>query len=107
MRPEKKTPIVTHILKQSDSDIRKPMELIFDMSLLSDPNEHKTIQEALNGPDRRDWLDSAKNEAENFLHQKSWEFVDPDEGKRRLSRDANGFSNQNLNKMDQVGSSLE
>ena len=50
-------------MKRPEQDI----ELVFDTTLLSDPNEPKTINEALKGPEGREWKDSAKSEFENFI----------------------------------------
>ena len=54
---------VIHILKRPAQDI----ELVFDTTLLSNPNEPKTINKALKGPEGREWKDSAKSEFENFI----------------------------------------
>ena len=58
------------------------VEVVYDVTLLSDPNEPKTIQEALQGPEAEQWKESAKEELDNFIKRKSWRFVSREEAKR-------------------------
>ena len=46
------------------------------MSVISDPNEPKTIGQALKSLEKNKWKESAIQELKNFYGRKSWEIVD-------------------------------
>ena len=76
-KAKEKTQQVLHILKRPD----KHVDLVYNTTLISDPNEPKTIQVLLKGPDSRKQEESAKSEFKNFISRGSWEFVDRKEAK--------------------------
>jgi len=63
--------------------MRPNIEVVYDVALLSNPNEPKTIQEALSGPEAEQWRASAKEEFENFMKRGSWKFVKREEAAKK------------------------
>ena len=59
------------------------VEMVYDVALLSDPNEPKTIQEALSGPEAEQWRKSVKEEFDNFIKRGSWKFVKREEAAKK------------------------
>jgi hypothetical protein len=54
-------------------------EHVYDVSVISDPNEPKTIKQALRSPDGDKWKESALQELNNFYARDSWQIVDREE----------------------------
>lgn len=63
------------ILKVSAITKRPEVKVIYNITLLPDPNKPKTISKALNGVERQEWKESALIKYNNFLVSESWEFV--------------------------------
>lgn len=56
--------------------------MVYNTSIISDPNEPKNNYKALKGPENQEWWESAKNKFENFISQGYWEFVDHQQARK-------------------------
>lgn len=48
------------------------VEEVFNLQLALDQGEPQTFREALNSPERKEWIGAMKGEIENFLQRKVW-----------------------------------
>jgi hypothetical protein len=78
------------------------IEQVYDVAIISDPNEPKTISEALRSDEREQWKESALSELNNFYTRDSWDYVPwmVAQAMGKTSLEASGCSRRRLKQMD-------
>ena len=66
----KPPPIVTNYSIEIEEKVQ-----VYDVAIISDPNEPKTISEALRSDEKEEWKESALIELKHFYVQDSWDYL--------------------------------